>query len=158
MLGCSALYNLAPPGPRKALLRRFDHAAIFVMIAGTYTPVAALAIGGAWAWGLLGLVWSGALGGVVLKLVGPMRMEKLSVAAYLVLGWIGLAALHRLMEVLPTADLVLLLVGGALYSLGVVFHLATRLPYHNAIWHGFVLAAAACHFAIVLRLAAADGA
>lgn len=153
MLGCSALYNLAPPGPRKAQLRRFDHAAIFVMIAGTYTPIAALAIGGAWAWGLLGLVWTGAVGGVVLKLVGPMKLERLSVIAYLVLGWVGMAAVHRLLAVLPSADFALLVAGGALYSLGVVFHLSTRLRYHNAIWHGFVLAAAACHFAIVLRLA-----
>jgi hemolysin III len=155
MLLCSALYNLAPPGPRKALLRRLDHAAIFVMIAGTYTPIAAIAIGGAWAWGLLGLVWTGAAGGVVLKLAGPMRLEKLSVAAYLLLGWFGLVALHRLLEALPAADFALLLAGGVLYSLGVVFHLSTRLRYHNAIWHGFVLAAAACHFTIVLRLAAA---
>ncbi len=157
MLACSALYNLTPPGPRKALLRRFDHAAIFVMIAGTYTPIAVLAIGGTWAWALLGLVWTGAVGGVALKLIGPMRLERLSVIAYLVLGWVGLAALHRLLAVLPVTDFVLLAAGGALYSVGVLFHLARRMPYHNAIWHGFVLVAAACHFAIVLRLATGSG-
>jgi hemolysin III len=157
MLGCSALYNLANEGSRKALLRRLDHAAIFAMIAGTYTPVALLAISGTWGWGLLGVVWAGAAGGVVLKLLAPGRFERASTAAYLLLGWAGLAALDPLTSALPPRDLALLAGGGLLYSLGVAVHLSTRLPYHNALWHAFVLAAAACHYAVVLRLAAAAG-
>jgi hemolysin III len=157
MLGCSALYNLAGDGPRKAMLRRFDHAAIFVMIAGTYTPVALLAIGGAWGWGLLGVVWVGAAGGAALELLAPGRLARISVAAYLLLGWTGLAALDPLLAALPPRDLALLAGGGLLYSLGVAVHLSTRLPYHNALWHALVLAAAACHYAVVLRLAAAAG-
>ena len=128
MLGCSALYNLANEGPRKALLRRLDHAAIFVMIAGTYTPVALLAIGGAWGWGLLVVVWAGAAGGVVLKLLAPGRFERASTAAYLLLGWAGLAALGPLTSALPARDLALLAGGGLLYSLGVAVHLSTRRP------------------------------
>jgi hemolysin III len=158
MLGCSALYNLAGTGARKALLRRFDHAAIFAMIAGTYTPVALLAIGGAWGWGLLAVFWSGAAGGAALKLLTPpARFERASIAAYLLLGWAGLAALGPLLAALPARDLGLLAGGGLLYSLGVVVHLSTRLPYHNALWHALVLAAAACHYAVVLRLAQAAG-
>jgi hemolysin III len=152
MLGCSALYNLAGEGPRKALLRRLDHAAIFAMIAGTYTPVALLAIGGAWGWGLLAVVWVGAASGAVLKLLAPGRVGRVSIAAYLLLGWAGLVALDPLLTALPPRDLALLAGGGLLYSLGVVVHLSTRLPYHNALWHALVLLAAACHYAVILHL------
>jgi hemolysin III len=152
MTGCSALYHLAAPGRAKAWLRRLDHAAIFAMIAGTYTPVALLGIGGAWGVVLLAVVWAGAAGGAALKLFAPARFERISVLAYLLLGWAGVAALQPLLAALPTRDLLLILAGGMLYSLGVVVHLSTRLPYHNAIWHGLVLAAAGCHYAVVFRL------
>jgi hemolysin III len=155
MLGCSALYNMSPEGPRKALLRRLDHAAIFAMIAGTYTPVVLLAVGGAWGWGLLAVVWAGAAGGAALKVLAPARFERTSTAAYLLLGWVGLAALDPLLAALPPRDLALLVAGGLLYSLGVVVHLSRRLLYHNVLWHALVLAAAACHYAVVLRLTAA---
>ena len=154
MLTCSALYNLAGDGPRKAVLRRLDHAAIFVMIAGTYTPVALLAIGGASGLRLLAVVWAGAAGGAALELLAPARFARISIAAYLLLGWTGLA-LDPLLAALPPRDLALLAGGGLVYSLGVAVHLSTRLPYHNALWHAFVLVAAACHYAVVLRLAAA---
>lgn len=150
MLGCSALYNLTPHARLKALFRRFDHAAIFVMIAGTYTPFSLILIGGLPGVLLLGFVWSVALIGVFLKLRYPLRFEKLSVAAYLLLGWVILAALQPLISNASLAALVLLLTGGGLYSLGVIFHLWERLPYQNAIWHVFVLAAAACHYAAIL--------
>lgn len=147
---CSALYNLTSHAQRKALFRRFDHAAIFVMIAGTYTPFSLMLIGGAWGWSLLGFVWSVALIGVAMKLLYPLRFEKLSVVVYLVLGWTVLAALQPLISSASLAGLVLLITGGGLYSLGVVFHLWERLPFQNAIWHVFVLAAAACHYAAIL--------
>lgn len=157
MLGSSALYNLAAPGRWKAVFRRLDHAAIFVMIAGTYTPFLLVALGGAWGHGLLAFVWAVALGGVVMKLVWPHRFDRLSVAAYLLLGWSIVVALDPLLSALSAAGLVLLAVGGLLYSLGVVFHLSTRLPYQNAIWHVFVLAAAACHFSAVMAEVAVAG-
>ncbi|PJI39471.1 hemolysin III family protein [Ferrovibrio sp.] len=150
MLACSALYNLTRQAKLKAVFRRFDHAAIFVMIAGTYTPFSLIVIGGAWGAALLGFVWSVALVGVFLKLRYPLRFEKLSVAAYLLLGWVILAALEPLLSSMSLAALNLLVTGGGLYSLGVVFHLWERLPYQNAIWHVFVLAAAACHYAAIL--------
>ncbi len=150
MLACSALYNLTTQARLKALFRRFDHAAIFVMIAGTYTPFSLIVIGGGWGVALLGFVWSVALTGVFLKLRYPLRFEKLSVAAYLLLGWVIVAAFDPLVSGASLAALILLVVGGALYSLGVIFHLWERLPYQNAIWHVFVLAAAACHYAAIL--------
>lgn len=150
MLTCSALYNLVDHVRWKPLFRRLDHAAIFVMIAGTYTPFTLFVIGGDWGLGLLVFVWTAALGGVVVKLFWPQRFERLSIAAYLLLGWSMVVALDPLLAATSEAGLTLLGAGGLLYSLGVVFHLWERLPYQNAIWHAFVLAAAACHFFAVL--------
>ena len=155
MLGCSALYNLTPEGARKRLFRRLDHAAIFLMIAGTYTPFALVLVGGRLGAGLLALVGTVAGGGAAVELLGLRRHDGLSVAAYLLLGWCVLPALGPLSAALPPFGLALLVAGGVLYSVGVVFHLWARLPYHNAVWHGFVLAAAACHYAAVLRALAA---
>ncbi|WP_417519125.1 PAQR family membrane homeostasis protein TrhA [Minwuia sp.] len=150
MIGCSALYNLSPEGRWKARFRRLDHAAIFVMIAGTYTPFTLVAIGGVWGIGLFAFVWSVAIAGVALKLFWPGRMEKLSILAYLAMGWSILAAIQPLIEHVSTAAIILLAVGGLLYSLGVIFHFWERLKFQNAVWHGFVVAAASCHFAAVV--------
>ena len=150
MLTCSALYNLAPPSARKELLRRFDHAAIFAMIAGTYTPFLLVRMGGAWGWGMLGFVWLTAAAGIGLALAWPRRYERLQLAAYLLLGWSILLARGPLADSVTWRAIMLLLAGGLLYSFGVIFHLWRRLGYHNAIWHGFVLAAASCHYAAVL--------
>jgi hemolysin III len=159
MLGCSAAYHLRRPGledssARREWLRRLDHAAIFAMIAGTYTPFT-LKLERAWALGLTGCIWALAAAGIAVKLmrprrqVGAGRLHGISVALYLALGWIGLLALGPLMASLGPATLVLIAVGGALYTAGVVFHLWQRLPYQNAIWHGFVLVAAGVHYAAV---------
>ncbi len=158
MFGFSALYNLATEGRWKSRLRRLDHASIFMMIAGTYTPVVIFAIPGTRGWSLLAVVWAGAVAGATLKLLAGRRFERVSVVAYLMLGWAGVTALGPLLDALPTRDMVLLAAGGLLYSTGVVMHLATRLRYHNALWHMFVLGAAGCHFAAVYRLAAGSSA
>ena len=154
MLGCSALCNTARPGPLKELWRRLDHAAIFVMIAGTYTPFAAIAIGGAWGTGLLVFVWTVAAAGVVLKLLHLERLETLSNAAYLLLGWTILVAIDRLIAAVSVPAFVLLVAGGVLYSVGILFYRRERLPYSRAVWHGFVLAAAACQYFAILDVAA----
>src|SRR4051812_11028317 len=126
MLGCSAAYNIAGPvdgwAERRGLLRRLDHAAIFTMIAGTYTPVVGIGVGGLWGWALLAMIWAGALGGVALKLLAPGRVERISVFAYLILGWAGILVVEPLLEALPPRDLLLLLAGGVLYSLGTLLH------------------------------------
>jgi hemolysin III len=157
MLACSALYNLAGGAApaRKRLLCRLDHAAIYLMIAGTYTPFAVVVIGGAWGAGLLAFVWAVAVGGAAAELVGLRRGERLAVAAYLLLGWSVLPALGPLAAAVSPAGVALLAAGGALYSVGTVFHLWRGLPFQNAVWHGFVLVAAACHYAAVLREVAA---
>ena len=155
MLACSALYNLTPEGGRKRLFRRLDHAAILLMIAGTYTPFTLVKIAGTWGAGLLAFVWGVAGTGIAAELLGLGRHDGLSVAAYLLLGWSVLAALGPLSAAVSPAGLALLVAGGVLYSAGVAFHLWTRLPYHTAVWHGFVLAAAACHYAAVLGEVAA---
>jgi len=153
----SALYNLAAEGRRKRRFRTIDHAAIFAMIGGTYTPVALLGIGGAAGWWLFGTVWAGCAGGAVLKLAAPARFERASIVAYLALGWAGLVTIDPLWRSLPPLDLSLLAAGGLLYSAGVAVHLATWLRYHDALWHALVVAGAACHYAVILRLVAGTG-
>jgi hemolysin III len=150
MFGCSAAYHLATRPDRRERLRRCDHAAIFVMIAGSYTPFALVSVGGWLGDGLLALVWLVALGGVMLKLLRPFPRERVSIALYLALGWIGLPAVGALIPVLPRSALLLLGAGAVLYTAGVAFHVWRGLAHHNAIWHGFVLAAAACHYGAVL--------
>lgn len=152
---CSAAYNMAPPGRLRQRLRRFDHAAIHLLIAGTYTPVMALSLGTGWSIALLTLAWAGAAGGVALKLLAPGRHEGLGLALYLTLGWMGLVALPPLTRVLSAWQFGALGLGALLYTGGVAFHLAHRLPFHNALWHAMVLAAAACHYLLVLTLAVA---
>ena len=158
MLTCSAAYNLWPPSPTKELWRRFDHAAIFVMIAGTYTPFLMNRVGGDWGYGLLSFVWSVAVVGAVLKLVFPRRWESITIGLYLGLGWSILIAINPLLRSISMDSLVLIAAGGLIYSVGVVFHLWERLPYQNAIWHWLVLAAAVCHYiAIFNEVAIAAG-
>lgn len=152
----SAGYHLvALHRPRlKEWLRRFDHAAIFLMIAASYTPFVLIEMNTAFGRSLLAVVWAIAAVGIVLQLFAPRYLEGLSVALYLVQGWAVLAALEPLMSALPGRVLTLLMAGGVLYTAGVVFHLWERLPYQNAIWHGFVLVAASCHFAAVIVVVA----
>lgn len=151
MFSCSAGYNLIMHPPKlKEVFRRLDHAAIFLMIAGTYTPFVLIKMNNAWGLGLLAVVWTIAAIGIVVKLIAPRFLEGLSVGLYLVQGWAIVAAWHPLVTAVPAWVAILLGVGGLLYTVGVVFHLWERLPYQNAIWHGFVLSAASCHYVAVL--------
>ena len=152
--GFSAGYHLVVRPKLKELLRRLDHAAIFLMIAATYTPFILIKMNTPWGLGLLAVVLTIAAIGIALKLLAPRFLDGLSVALYLVQGWAVLAAWEPLMAALPGRVLTLLMAGGVLYTIGVVFHLWERLPYQNAIWHGFVLLAASCHFAAVVFVAA----
>lgn len=150
MLISSALYNGGAASKHKDLLRRIDHAAIFVMIAGTYTPFLAVKIDGAWGRWLLLYVWAVAGVGVILKLVWVNRFVRLSVVLYLFLGWTIVVAIEPLFASISLSAILLLTAGGVLYSVGVLFHLWERLAYQQPIWHGFVAAAAACHYVAVL--------
>lgn len=153
MLICSAVYNARSAWPRNDLLRRLDHAAIFMMIAGTYTPFLAVKMDGGWGRWLLLYVWAVAGLGVALKLIWVKRFERLSVMLYLFLGWTILVAIEPLAASASLPAIVLLAAGGILYSVGVLFHLWKRLAYQQPIWHGFVAAGAACHYAAVLDVA-----
>lgn len=145
----SAAYNLSR-GPRRWLLRRCDHAAIFVKIAATYTPFAAVKMGGILGFALLGTVWGIALAGAAAKLFMPQRLARASYVLYLAQGWACVFTMQPLLTALSPTAMTLLIVGGLLYTVGVVFHLASQMRYSNAIWHGFVLIASACHFAAVM--------
>jgi hemolysin III len=158
MLGVSATYNMWPVSRRKWLLRRADHALIYLMIAGTYTPLVALVGHGVPAWGLLGTVWLVAAIGIALKLALPGRYDRAAIGLYLTLGWSGVVAYDAVLGRLSPDALWFLAIGGLLYSVGVVFHVWRTLPYQNAIWHAFVLAATACHYGAVLHTVMGPGA
>lgn len=159
MLSFSTAYNMSGEDHRrKGLLRRFDHAAIFAMIAGTYTPFTILGLDGVWAIGMTAAVWAIAALGIAIKLLTPAeRFPVASTLLYLAFGWVGLIAIGPFLEALSTPVLILLGIGGALYSVGTVFHGLQQMPFQRAIWHGFVVAAAAVHFTAVLDFAALSG-
>lgn len=151
MLVFSALYNVLAKNNRESFFRRLDHAAIFLMIGGTYTPFATSVIGGATGRVVLTVVWIGAATGAFLKLVEIRRLDKLTVPLCLALGWVIIFAYKPLINHTSPLGLGLLLAGGLLYSLGTMFYSWKNLPFQNAIWHAFVLAAAICHFGAVMR-------
>ena len=150
MLALSAAYNMWPVSPAKWVLRRFDHSAIYLLIAGTYTPFLAQMKNVMASAGLGIGLWVSAVIGMALKLAFPGRFDRLAIVLCLLLGWSGVTAYDSLVSVLPKSSLWLLAIGGVLYSLGTVFHVWQGLRFHNAIWHGFVLLAASCHYLAVL--------
>ena len=152
MLVLSATYNLWPVSRAKWVLRRFDHSAIYLLIAATYTPFIMELKDSAFAMALLAGVWCVAIVGIVLKLVLPGRFDRISVGLYLAMGWSGMMLYDRVVTALPTLALWFVVAGGALYSFGVIFHAWRRLRFQNAIWHCFVLLGAACHYTAVLDL------
>jgi hemolysin III len=152
MLVLSATYNLWPVSRAKWVLRRFDHSAIYVLIAATYTPIIAQMKDSVFAIALLIGVWCVAIVGIVIKLVFPGRFDRLAVGLYLAMGWSGFMVYDTGMASLPTLTLAFIAAGGLLYSLGVIFHAWQRLRFQNAIWHSFVLLGAACHYTAVLDL------
>ena len=148
LFSTSAAYHLVPAKNWKPLLQRFDHAAIFLKIAGTYTPLVAV-MGGVYAYGVLAMVWAGALVGAVLRLVFGDRFAGISIGLYLMLGWASVLLISQMFERLPTGAAIMVIVGGLLYTIGVIFHVWERLKFQKAIWHGFVLVASSCHFIAV---------
>jgi len=152
MLVLSATYNLWPVSRTKWVLRRFDHSAIYVLIAATYTPFIMELRDSVMALALLIGVWCVAIFGIVLKLGWPGRFDRVAVGLYLALGWSGVMLYDSVVGALPRASLWLVLAGGALYSLGVIFHAWRRLRFQNVIWHCFVLLGAACHYTAVMDL------
>ena len=142
----STLYH-AFPWPRvKAFFQQMDHAAIYVLIAGTYTPFALVNLRGAWGWTLLAVVWSIALIGVIMEVAMKERKKWLSLSLYLGLGWMALVVIQPMLETVEAGGLWLLLAGGLAYTFGVIFYVWKSLRFHHAIWHLFVLAGSVLHF------------
>ncbi len=148
MLGCSTAYNFAPARHRP-MLRRLDHAGIFIMIAGSYTPFTVASLNGAWAVAMTTGIWAVAALGVAGKLFLPGLGRKVWVAVYLALGWAVVVALGPMIAAVPWPSMLLLAIGGLLYSVGGVFHLLRRPRFRRAIWHGHVVGGAGAHYAAV---------
>ena len=150
LYGASTLYHGVRHANAKRLLQRFDHAAIFLLIAGTYTPLGLVSLRDGWGWMLLGLVWSLAVLGITLQVVVPTWARYLSVPLPLAMGWLALIALEPLARSLHPDGLALLVAGGAAYTIGIVFYAWRRLPFNHAVWHAFVMAGSAFHFSCVI--------
>jgi hemolysin III len=154
----STLYHSFPPGRAKRVFRVLDHGAIYLLIAGTYTPFALGALRGPWGWSLLAVSWALALAGVLMKATVGFRYEKLSTAVYVCMGWMAIVAIRPLVEHVAPAGLVWLIAGGLCYTGGVIFYATDRrLWYGHAIWHLFVAAGSVCHFFAVLGYASGIG-
>jgi hemolysin III len=150
LYAASTLYHGIPSPRRKRALRIFDHCAIYLLIAGTYTPFLLVNLRGGWGWSLLGIVWGFAMAGIVFKFLFVDHFPFLSTVIYLLMGWLAVIALKPLLAAVPASGLLWLLAGGLLYTLGVVFYAWKRLPYNHVIWHLFVLAGSTCHYVAVL--------
>ena len=152
----STLYHAIRQPRAKSVLRVLDHSAIFLLIAGTYTPFTLVSLHGPWGWSLFGVVWGIATAGIALRLTLRRRPTALFLALYLCMGWCVVVALGPLRAAVPPAGLALLVAGGHAYTAGVPFYVWKRLPFHHAVWHAFVLAGSALHFfAVFLYVAAA---
>jgi hemolysin III len=147
----STLYHLALSARLKRALKIFDHSAIYLLIAGTYTPFLLLDLRGPWGWSLFGVIWGLALAGIVLKLWFVDHFDHVSTAVYVAMGWLVVIAAKPVLAHVPTATLQWIVAGGLLYSAGVVFYVWKRLPFSHAVWHLFVLAGSTCHYFAVLR-------
>jgi hemolysin III len=145
----STLYHAVPAPRARRALRALDHAGILFLIAGTYTPFTLVTLRGPWGWTLFGIVWGLAVLGMTLELLAPRR-RAMALALYLVMGWAVVIAVRPLMASMAANGLRLLLAGGVAYTLGVAVYAWRRLPYHHALWHGFVLLGSAAHFFAVL--------
>ena len=146
----SMLYHGVTHEASKRWLRTLDHVAIFLLIAGTYTPFVLIALRGAWGWSLFGIVWTLAAIGTVFELTGLRRLRGAMIALYIGMGWVGIIAIRPLMTALPAAGLALVLGGGVSYTLGVIFYVWRGLRFHHAVWHVFVLGGSVLQFLAVL--------
>jgi hemolysin III len=146
----STIYHAVPEGRLKQFFHLLDHAAIYILIAGTYTPFALGALRGVWGWTLFGVVWGLAILGVSFKILGGLKYQRLSILTYLGMGWLALFAIRLFWLHIQLPGLLWIFSGGMAYTLGVLFYAAKRLPYNHFVWHLFVIAGTACHFCAVL--------
>lgn len=149
----STLYHALARNKAKRIFQILDHSAIFLLIAGTYTPFTLGVLRGAWGWTLFGLVWGTAVVGIVIKSIGSVRYKRLSTVLYLVMGWLIIIAVKPIWLKMPSWGFFWLLLGGIAYTTGVVFFAAKRIRYAHFVWHLFVIAGTACHCVAVLGYA-----
>ena len=152
LYAASAVYHAMPPGRAKTTFKMIDHLAIFVLIAGTYTPFTLVPLRGPVGWTVFGVIWGMAVAGIVLKIFTIGKYRKLSTLVYIVMGWTVIGAVRPLVQSVPRETLVWLAAGGLSYTFGTVFYLSKRLPYAHAVWHLFVLGGTVSHFIAVMRL------
>ena len=146
----STLYHGIPRPHFRRILRILDHSAIYLLIAGTYTPFLLVNLRGPWGWSLLGVVWSLAIAGIVFKIWFVDHFQILSTAIYIAMGWLALIAVKPLFAAVPISGFIWLVAGGLLYTFGVLFFAWKRVPFNHAIWHIFVMAGSICHYLAVL--------
>ena len=142
----STLYHSAVTKKMQGILRIVDHATIYLLIAGSYTPITLLALQGIWGWTLFGIVWGLAVLGIILKLIGLEKTKHLSMTLYFLMGWLVVVAIKPMLESVVPQLLLLMLAGGLFYTLGIIFYAAKRIPFNHGIWHLFVLGGSICHF------------
>ena len=146
----STLYHSVKPYTVKKVFRILDHSAIFILIAGTYTPFMLVNIGGAWGWSIFGIIWACTISGIVLNVFFIGKFQKLSIAIYMGMGWLCVAASKEIVTYVPHLSIALLVLGGLFYTFGVIFYVWRKLPYGHAVWHLFVLAGSIFHYCSVL--------
>lgn len=146
----STLYHSIQNVKVKQVFKILDHAAIYLLIAGTYTPFMLVNLRGGWGWSLFGVIWGLAILGVVFKSIFINKYEKLSLVIYLLMGWLCLLAVRQMIAEVPSGGLIWLLLGGVCYTLGIIFFKWEKLPYAHAVWHLFVLAGSICHYFSIL--------
>lgn len=149
LYGASTLYHSARDQQVRRRLKVVDHCAIFLLIAGTYTPFTLVGLGGGWGWSLFGVIWGMAVFGIILKLFFTGRFRLLSTATYVIMGWLAIIAFVPMTQALPVPALVWLVIGGVIYTAGTLFYHNERVPYSHAIWHLFVLGGSVSHFMAV---------
>jgi hemolysin III len=149
----STLFHALPPNRAKRVFQILDHSAIYLLIAGTYTPFTLGVLRGVWGWTLFGLVWALAVVGTMFKALGGVRYTTFSTWVYLAMGWLVLIAIEPVLTLVPEWGLFWLLAGGIAYTAGAVFFMAERIRYFHFVWHLFVVLGTACHFVAVLRYA-----
>ncbi|MDR1194760.1 MAG: hemolysin III family protein [Peptococcaceae bacterium] len=146
----STLYHALIPAKAKGVFRVFDHAAIFLLIAGTYTPLTLVTLRGGWGWAIFGAVWGFGLLGITLNAISVERYKRFSLICYLAMGWVVAVAIKPLLSLLPTGGLALLALGGLAYTAGVYFYQKKNTRFMHSVWHVFVLAGAALHYFSIL--------
>lgn len=150
----STLYHSTTHEAAKRMFRLFDHTAIFLLIAGTYTPFALGVLRGPWGWSMLAAVWTLAIVGIVLKVIARTRQSRISIVLYVVMGWMAIVAVKPMFALIPMPGILLIFAGGIAYTGGLAFFAAHRIRYNHFIWHLFVIAGTTCHFFAVLWYAA----